>query len=179
MTVDSPGFNQVDDRSEGSSELKALALRYIGCGKICIVENDYPWYFAVPAEMGRHCHVELCRVGIGKLIEAQCRLVAKDSLGFFFTIPRPQRPKHEVGPVSRWKLRHPVDSPMFTNPVTGLHVIRMGIFGKARRFSLLRREEALLLFRNVKQPSRGFQSEIGPRTQSYKIIVGSARRPLC
>jgi len=170
MTVDIPGFNQVDDRSKGSSELKALALRHIGCRKICIVEDEYPWYFTVPAEMGRHCHVKLRRVGIGKLIEAQCRLVTKNSFGFFFTIPRPQRPKHKVGPVGGWKLRHPVDAPMFTNPVTGLHVIGMGIFGKARRFGLLGGEEALLLLRDFKQPSRGFEVRLAHEHNPTKLL---------
>jgi hypothetical protein len=45
-------------------------------------------------------------------MQTQRRLMAKDSFGFFFTVPRPKRPKHQVRPVGLRELRHPVDASM-------------------------------------------------------------------
>jgi hypothetical protein len=64
MPLYGPRLNQVDDRSQGPSELKALALFHIRGRKVSIMENEYPWYFTVPTEAGGHGHVQLRRVDI-------------------------------------------------------------------------------------------------------------------
>jgi hypothetical protein len=46
----------------------------------------------------------------------------------------------------------------------------VGIFGKARRLSLLRGEETLLLFRHFKQPSRGFQVRLAHEHNPTKLL---------
>ena len=45
---------------------------------------------------------------------------------------------------------------MLTNPVSRLNVVRVSILRESRSFGLLRREEALLAFRDFVEPLRGF-----------------------
>jgi len=45
--------------------------------------------------------------------------------------------------LGRRKESEPVDSAMFANPISRLHVIGMGIFGEAPGLRLLRRKEPL------------------------------------
>jgi hypothetical protein len=45
---------------------------------------------------------------------------------------------------------------MLTNPVSRLNVVRVSILRKPRSFGLLRREEALLAFRDLVEPLGGF-----------------------
>ncbi len=78
-------------------------------------------------------------------------MVAVDTFDFFVSVPRPERPKNEVGPISDREEREPIDPSVLPDPVTSLNVIRMGIFREARRFSLLGREETLLLLRSLEE----------------------------
>jgi hypothetical protein len=53
---------------------------------------------------------------------------------------------------------------MLANPIPGLHMIRMGVFGESGRLGLLRGEEALLLPSEFKQPIRRFSVRLGDNT---------------
>ena len=89
-------------------------------------------------------------------MEAQSSLMAIDSLAGLFPIPGPERPKHQVRTLALRKASQPIDSPMLTNPVSRLSVVRMSILRKPRSFSLLRREETLLPFRYLVKPLGAF-----------------------
>jgi hypothetical protein len=49
---------------------------------------------------------------------------------------------------------------MFTNPVSGLNVVRVSILGEPGSFSLFGREETLLAFGNLVEPPGGFFAPI-------------------
>jgi hypothetical protein len=82
--------------------------------------------------------------------------MAEDPLAGLSPIPGPKRPKHQVRPFTSRKAGKPIDSPMLTNPVSRLNVVRVSILCEYRSFGLLRREEALLAFRDLIEPLRGF-----------------------
>ena len=82
--------------------------------------------------------------------------MAIDSLRDLSSIPGPERPKHQVGAFALRKTGQPIDSPMLTNPVSRLNVVRMSILRKPRSFSLLCREKTLLPFRYLVKPLGGF-----------------------
>ena len=79
--------------------------------------------------------------------------MAINPFDFFVPVPRPEGPKNKVGPIGAGEEREPIDSSMLPYPVASLNVIRVGIFGKSRRFRLLRCKETLLLLRNLEQAS--------------------------
>jgi hypothetical protein len=53
---------------------------------------------------------------------------------------------------------------MLANPVPGLHMIWMSIFGESGSLGLLRGEETLLGLSNFEQPSRRFQVRLSHGT---------------
>jgi hypothetical protein len=53
---------------------------------------------------------------------------------------------------------------MLTNPVARVNVVRVSILREPRSLSLLRREEALLPFRDLVEPLRGFFPLFSHRT---------------
>jgi hypothetical protein len=53
---------------------------------------------------------------------------------------------------------------MLANPVPGLHMIWMSIFGKSGGLGLLRGEEALLGLSNFEQPLRRFSVRLSHNT---------------
>jgi hypothetical protein len=53
---------------------------------------------------------------------------------------------------------------MLTNPVSRLNVVRVSILREPRRFSLFRREEALLVFRDPIEPLGGFSARFSHNT---------------
>ena len=58
---------------------------------------------------------------------------------------------------------------MLTNPVSRLNVVRVSILRKPRSFSLLRREEALLVFRDLVEPLGGFFASV-PRNTILQLM---------
>jgi hypothetical protein len=80
-------------------------------------------------EIRRHCHVELRRIEIRKIIKAERCLVTVYSLDFLVPVPGPQRPKNKVGPIGRRKQGESINTSVFANPIPGLHMIRVGVFG--------------------------------------------------
>ena len=112
--------------------------------------------FTISPEVSRYGHVQLRWHHVRKIVKAQSSLMAVDSLGDLSPIPGPERPKHQVRALASRKARQSIDSPMFTNPVSRLNMVRVSILRESRSFSLLRREETLLTFRDLVEPLRGF-----------------------
>ena len=82
--------------------------------------------------------------------------MAVDSLCDLFPIPGPERPKHQVRALASRKAGQPIDSPMLTNPISRLNVVRVSILREPRSLSLLRREETLLVLRDFVETLGGF-----------------------
>src|SRR5271163_4815542 len=116
--------------------------------------------FTISPEASRYSHVQLRWHYVRKIVKAQSSLMAVDSLGGLSPIPRPERPKHQVRALASRKGGQPIDSPMLTNPVSRLNVVRVSILREPRSFSLLRREEAFLAFRDLVESLRGFFTPI-------------------
>jgi hypothetical protein len=124
--------------------------------EISEMQDEHARDFTISPEASEYSHVQLRWHYVGKIMKAQSSLMAVDSLGGLFPIPGPERPKHQVRPFTSRKAGKPIDSPMLTNPVSRLNVVRVSILCESRSFGLLRREEALLSFRDLVEPLRGF-----------------------
>jgi len=124
--------------------------------EISEMQDKYAGDFTISPEASRYNHVQLRRHYVRKIVKAQSSLMAVDSLGSLSPIPGPKRPKHQVRALASRKTRQPIDSPMLTNPVSRLNVVRVRIFRKPRSFGLFGREEALLAFRDLVEPLGGF-----------------------
>jgi len=127
-------------------------------GEISEMQNERAGDFAVSPETPRYCHVQLRWHYVRKIVKAQSSLMAVDSLGSPSPIPGPERPKHQVRALASRKAGQPIDSPMLTNPVSRLNVVRVSILRESRSFRLLRREETLLAFRYLVEPPGGFSA---------------------
>jgi hypothetical protein len=97
-------------------------------------------------------------------MEAQRSLMTIDTIDLFLPVPRPERPKYKIGPIRCRKQRKAVDAAVFPNPVSGLHVVGMRIFGKSGRLGLLRSEKALLLLGELEEPPRRFSVRLSHNT---------------
>ena len=106
---------------------------------------------AVTPETRRYCHVELRWIQIRQVVKAERRIVAVDALDFLVPVSGPQCPQNKVRAVTGWKEGEPIDSTMFAEPVSGLHMVGMRVLGKASRLRLLGREKPLLLFGEFKK----------------------------
>jgi hypothetical protein len=84
-----------------------------------------------------------------------------NSLYLFLPIPGPERPKYKIGPIRRREQRQAVDTAVFPDPVPGLHMVGMRIFGKSGHLGLLRSEEALLLLGEIEEPPRRLSVRLG------------------
>jgi hypothetical protein len=124
--------------------------------EISEMQNEHAGDFTISPEAFRDSHVQFRWHYVGKVVEAQSSLMAVDSLASLSPIPGPKRPKHQVRALASRKARQPIDSPMLTNPVSRLNVVRVGIFREPRSFGLFGREEALLAFRDLIEPLGGF-----------------------
>jgi hypothetical protein len=128
------------------------------------MQDEHTRDFAISPETSGHSHVELRWHYVRKIVKAQSCLMAVDSLDGFCPIPRPERPKHQVRTLASRKAGEPIDSPMFTNPVSRPNMVRVGILREPRSFSLLRREETLLPFRYLVEPLGGFSASFSHNT---------------
>jgi len=106
-------------------------------GKISEMQKNHAGDFTIPPEASRYRHVQLRWHYVRKIVEAQSSLMAVDSLGALSPIPGPERPKHQVRVLASRKAGQPINSPMLTNPVSGLDVVRVSILCEPRSFSLL------------------------------------------
>ena len=125
------------------------------------MEHDNARDIAVTPEVRRNGHMELRRVQVGQFMEAQRSLMTIDTIDLFLPVSRPERPKYKIGPIRRREQRQAVDAAVFPDPVSGLHVVGMRIFGKSGRLGLLRSEKALLLLGELEEPPRRFSVRLG------------------
>jgi hypothetical protein len=124
--------------------------------EISEMQDKHAGNFAVAPETSRYRQVQLCRHYVRKIVKAHSSLMAVDPLSGFAPIPGPERPKHQVWALASRKASQSIDSSMLTNPITGLDVVGMRVFGKACGLGLLRCKEALLTFGNLVEPLGGF-----------------------
>jgi hypothetical protein len=120
------------------------------------MQDEHWGDLTISPETSRYSHVQLRWHYVRKIVKAQSSLMAVDSLLGPSPIPGPERPKHQVGALASRKAGQPIDSPMLTNPVSHLNVVRVSILREPRSFSLLGREETLLVFCNLVEPLGGF-----------------------
>ncbi len=125
-------------------------------GEISEMQNEHAGDFTISPEAFRDGHVQLRRHYVRKVVKAQSSLMAVDSLDDLSPVPGPERPKHQVRALTSRKAGQPIDSPMLTNPVSRLNVVRVSILREPRSLSLLGREETLLAFCNLVEPLGGF-----------------------
>ena len=128
------------------------------------MQDKYAGDFTISPEASRYSHVQLRWHYVRKIVKAQRSLMAVDSLGSLSSIPGPERPKHQVRALASRKAGEPIDSPMFTNPVSRMNVVWVSILRESRSFSLLRSEETLLAFRDLVEPLRGVFASISHST---------------
>jgi hypothetical protein len=88
--------------------------------------------------------VQLRRVDIGKLMEAQRGLMTVHALGLLVSVSRPQRPNCEVRMIRLGKEGQPINAAVLTDPVSGLNMVRMSILSESGNLRLLGREKPLL-----------------------------------
>src|SRR5713101_1301312 len=127
----SADLDQIENRPQRASELEALRRLYIAIGQVGIVQHQDAGNIAVAPEIRRYSHVELRRIQIRQIVQAEGRVVAVHTLDFLVPVPGPQCPKDKVRPISRRKQSEPVDPPVLANPVPGLHMIGMCVFGES------------------------------------------------
>jgi hypothetical protein len=120
------------------------------------MQDEHAGDLTISPETSRYSHVQLRWHYVRKIVKAQSSLMAVDSLGGLSPIPGPERPKHQVGALASRKARQPIDSPILTNPVSRLNVVRVSILRESRSLGLFRSEEALLAFRYLVEPLGGF-----------------------
>ena len=89
-------------------------------------------------------------------MKTKSRIMAVNALGNFLPVLRPQIPEHEVRSLGCRKIGEPVDSAVLSNPVSGVHMVRMHLFGEPRPDGLFGREKALLRLGYFEQSSSGF-----------------------
>jgi hypothetical protein len=118
------------------------------------VQHEDAGDLTVAAEIHRHCHMELRRIQIRQIVEAEPGVVAVYTLDFLIAVPGPQRPKDKFGPVCRWKQSESINTTMLTDPVSDLNMVSMRVLGEPGSLGLLRGEEALLLLGYLEKPSR-------------------------
>src|SRR5258708_35176320 len=130
------GLDQVENRPQRPSELDALSGLHVALREVCIVKYENAGNIAVTPEVRRNGHMELRRIQIGQIVEAECRVVAVYTLDLLMSIPRPECPKDEIGPIAHREQSEPVDATVLADPVPNLHVTGMGILGESGGFSL-------------------------------------------
>jgi hypothetical protein len=124
------------------------------------MQDEHAGDFTVSPEAFRYSHVELRWHYVRKIVKAKSSLMAVDSLGDLSPIPGPERPKHQVRALASRKAGEPIDSSMLTNPVFRPNVVRVSILRESRSFSLLGREETLLVHRYLIEPLGGSSASI-------------------
>src|SRR5436309_3120115 len=111
-----------------------------------MVQNNDTGDFAVPTKTCGHGHMQLRRVKVGQVVEAESGLVAVNAFYLLISIPGPESPERKVGLFRRREQPQPGrcrgarESSFRRSHDTG------GVLGKARGLSLFRSKETLLSF---------------------------------
>src|SRR5947208_1150384 len=130
-------FDQVKNRPQRSSKLEALPHLHVGRRQVGVMQYQDPGNIAVAPEIRRDCHVELRRIQVRQVIEAERCMVAVNTLDFLVSVPRPECPKHKVGPIGHREQSKPVNAAVLADPVSDLKVVRMGVLGESGGLGLL------------------------------------------
>jgi hypothetical protein len=149
---------QIKNCSHSLCYPRSVSSSYVALRDISEMQDEHAGDFTISPEGSRYGHVQLCWHYVRKIVKAQSSLMAIDSLGGLSPVPGPKRPKHQVRALASRKAGQPIDSPMLTNPVSCLNVVGVSILREPRSFSLLGREEALLVFRDLEEPLGGFSA---------------------
>lgn len=158
------GLDQVKDRPQGSSKLEALSVLYVALGKIGVVQDQDSGNIAVTPEIRRNHHVQFGRIQIRQFIKAEGCVVAVNTLCLLVPVSRPKCPENQIGAIGHRKQSESVNPAVLTNPVSNLNVVGMSILRESSGLGLLRGEETLLLFSNLKKPPRCFPVRLGHNT---------------
>jgi hypothetical protein len=145
-------FQQIKNCTHGPCYPHSIGSSKIALREIGEMQDKHTGDFTISSETSRYSHVQLRWHYVRKIVKAQSSLMAVDSLSDLSPIPGPDRPKHQVRALASRKAGQPIDSPMLTNPVSCLNVVRVSILREPRSFSLLGREETLLAFCNLVEP---------------------------
>src|SRR5258708_33019264 len=70
------GLNKIKDRPKRAGELEGGTALHVVLGRVGIVENQYAGNLTVSPEVCWHRHVQLCRVDIRQIVQAERCLVA-------------------------------------------------------------------------------------------------------
>jgi hypothetical protein len=102
---------------------EALRGLNVALGEFGIMKYEDEGNIAVAPEIRRNGHVELRRIQIRQIVEAERCMVAGCTLDFLVPVPGPQCLKDEVGPISRRKQSEPADTAVLADPVPDMHMI--------------------------------------------------------
>ncbi|OJV03518.1 MAG: hypothetical protein BGO12_09920 [Verrucomicrobia bacterium 61-8] len=142
----------IDNGANRAGDAIALPFLHFIAGKIAIVQRQNGRYLRATTKMARHGHVQLGRHEVGKIVNAQSRLVRINPLGVICAIARPKRPENEVAAVRHRELCEAVNAAMLALPVSDADmVIVMGAV-KACFLCLLCRKKSSLAFCDGKKP---------------------------
>ena len=83
-----------------------------------MVQNNDTGDFAVPTKTCGHGHMQLRRVKVGQVVEAESGLVAVNAFYLLISIPGPESPERKVGMFRRREQPQPVDAAVLANPVS-------------------------------------------------------------
>src|SRR4029077_9106681 len=95
--------------------------------EISKLQHEHARGFTISSKVFRDGHVELGRHYVRKVVKAQSSFMAEDSLGDLPPIPGPEGPNHQIRALASGKDGQPIDSPMLTNPVSRLNMVRVSI----------------------------------------------------
>jgi len=90
--IECAGLDQVENRSQGASELEALRGLYVVLGQVGIMKDEDAGNIAVASEVRRNGHVELRRIQIRQVEKAERRLMAVYTINLLVPVPGPTVP---------------------------------------------------------------------------------------
>jgi hypothetical protein len=162
-------FQQIKNCSHRARNPRSINSSDVALKEISEMQDKHAGDLTISPETSRYSHVQLRWHYVRKIVKAQGSLMAVDSLGDLSPIPGPERPKHQVRALASREAGQPIDSPMLTNPVSRVNVVRVSVLRESRSFSLLGREEALLSFGYLVEPLGGLSSPF-PHSTILQLI---------
>lgn len=146
--------DDVDERSQRRRHAGAVDRLNVSFVKPRMVQPENRRNGSHPSKSGRHGHVQLCRHRVGQIVQRQRGRVAVDALRLALPVSRPKLPDHQVRPGRRRKLRQPVHTSGFTDPIARAHLVGMDTVVIASVARLAGRKEAALGFGRFVEPSK-------------------------
>ena len=113
------------------------------------MQAQHLWDWSSAAKTGGDCKVQLCRICVGKIVEAERGLVAEDPRWSVAPVARPEQPEDQIRSVWFRKPRQSVDATMFANPIARSDMVDSFVARVSERGRLLGCEVATLRFREL------------------------------